>query len=46
MYCDVILVVVEFYIGLVEVGVGFIFGGGGIKEFVLCVFDCFFEGDV
>ncbi|RMD71553.1 MAG: 3-hydroxyacyl-CoA dehydrogenase, partial [Bacteroidetes bacterium] len=34
------------YIGLVEVGVGLIPGGGGTKEFALRASDQFFEGDV
>lgn len=36
----------ESYIGLVEVGVGLIPGGGGTKEFALRASDSFFEGDV
>ncbi len=36
----------ESYIGLVEVGVGLIPGGGGTKEMALRASDKFFEGDV
>ena len=36
----------ESYIGLVEVGVGLLPGGGGTKEFALRASDKFFEGDV
>jgi 3-hydroxyacyl-CoA dehydrogenase len=36
----------ESYIGLVEVGVGLIPGGGGTKEFALRASESFFEGDV
>jgi 3-hydroxyacyl-CoA dehydrogenase len=46
MHCDAIVAAAESYIGLVEVGVGVIPGGGGTKEFALRVSDSFFEGDV
>ncbi len=36
----------ESYIGLVEVGVGLIPGGGGTKEMAVRASDSFFEGDV
>ena len=36
----------ESYIGLVEVGIGVIPGGGGTKEFALRASDAFFDGDV
>ncbi len=46
MHCDAALCAAESYIGLVEVGVGLIPGGGGTKEFALRASDAFFEGDV
>jgi len=46
MHCDATLAAAESYIGLVEVGVGLIPGGGGTKEFALRASDRFFEGDV
>ncbi len=46
MHCDRAVVSAESYIGLVEVGVGLIPGGGGTKEFALRTSDAFFEGDV
>lgn len=46
MHCDAALCAAESYIGLVEVGVGLIPGGGGTKEFALRASDLFFEGDV
>ncbi len=46
MHCDAAIVSAESYIGLVEVGVGLIPGGGGTKEFALRASDSFFEGDV
>lgn len=46
MHCDAAMVGAESYIGLVEVGVGLIPGGGGTKEFALRASDAFFEGDV
>jgi 3-hydroxyacyl-CoA dehydrogenase len=46
MHCDGGAVAAESYIGLVEVGVGLIPGGGGTKEFALRTSDSFFEGDV
>ena len=46
MHCDSALCAAESYIGLVEVGVGLIPGGGGSKEFALRVSDGFYEGDV
>lgn len=46
MHCDGSAVAAESYIGLVEVGVGLIPGGGGTKEFALRTSDSFFEGDV
>ena len=36
----------ESYIGLVEVGVGLLPGGGGTKEFALRASNDFFDGDV
>jgi 3-hydroxyacyl-CoA dehydrogenase len=46
MHCDAAMCSAESYIGLVEVGVGLIPGGGGTKEFALRASDSFFEGDV
>ena len=46
MHCDRAIVGAESYIGLVEVGVGLLPGGGGTKEFALRASDSFFEGDV
>jgi 3-hydroxyacyl-CoA dehydrogenase len=46
MHCDAAVCAAESYIGMVEVGVGLIPGGGGTKEFALRASDSFFEGDV
>lgn len=46
MHCDAVVAAAESYIGLVEVGVGLIPGGGGTKEFALRISDSFTEGDV
>jgi 3-hydroxyacyl-CoA dehydrogenase len=46
MHCDAVVLAAESYVGLVEVGVGLIPGGGGTKEFALRASDSFFEGDV
>lgn len=46
MHCDAAVVAAESYIGLVEVGVGLIPGGGGTKEFALRLSDSFTVGDV
>ena len=46
MHCDAALCSAESYIGLVEVGVGLIPGGGGTKEFALRASDEFHVGDV
>ena len=46
MHCDAAAVAAESYIGLVEVGVGLLPGGGGTKEFALRASDSFFPGDV
>ena len=46
MHCDAAVCSAESYIGLVEVGVGLIPGGGGTKEFALRASDAFREGDV
>lgn len=46
MHCDAGVYAAESYIGLVEVGVGLLPGGGGTKEFALRASDKFFEGDV
>ncbi len=46
MHCDAAMCAAESYIGLVEVGVGLIPGGGGTKEFALRTSDSFYQGDV
>lgn len=46
MHCDASVCAAESYIGLVEVGVGLIPGGGGTKEFAVRASDSFFAGDV
>jgi 3-hydroxyacyl-CoA dehydrogenase len=46
MHCDGGVYAAESYIGLVEVGVGLLPGGGGTKEMALRAGDKFFEGDV
>jgi len=46
MHCDAAICAAESYIGLVEVGVGLLPGGGGTKEFAVRASDAFFEGDV
>jgi len=46
MHSDAGLCAAESYIGLVEVGVGLIPGGGGTKEFALRTSSRFFAGDV
>jgi len=46
MHCDAAVCAAESYIGLVEVGVGLIPGGGGTKEFAVRLSDSFYKGDV
>ena len=46
MHADVAVASAETYIGLVEVGVGLVPGGGGIKELALRLSDSFGSGDV
>ncbi len=46
MHADAGIYAAESYIGLVEVGVGLIPGGGGTKEMALRASDAYFEGDV
>ena len=46
MHCDAAAVSAESYIGLVEVGVGLIPGGGGTKEFALRASDDFVKDGV
>ena len=46
MHCDSAQCAAESYIGLVEVGVGLLPGGGGTKEFAVRASDSYFEGDV
>jgi 3-hydroxyacyl-CoA dehydrogenase len=45
MHCDAAVASPETYIGLVEVGVGLIPGGGGTKEFALRASDAYYAGD-
>lgn len=45
MHADKVQAAAETYIGLVELGIGVIPGGGGTKEMVLRVSDSFEEGD-
>ncbi|HOY14843.1 MAG TPA: 3-hydroxyacyl-CoA dehydrogenase/enoyl-CoA hydratase family protein [Saprospiraceae bacterium] len=45
MHADAVVASAESYIGLVEVGVGLLPGGGGTKEFALRASDSYFEGD-
>ena len=45
MHTDSAICAAESYIGLVEVGVGLIPGGGGTKELALRASESFFEGD-
>jgi len=46
LHADIAVAAAETYIGLVEVGVGLIPGGGGTKEFAKRVSDALQEGDV
>jgi 3-hydroxyacyl-CoA dehydrogenase len=46
MHTDAAVCAAESYIGLVEVGVGLLPGGGGTKEFALRASESYFEGDV
>lgn len=46
MHCDAAVCAVESYIGLVEVGVGLIPGGGGTKEFALRFSNQITQGEV
>lgn len=46
MHCDSAICAAESYIGLVEMGVGLIPGGGGTKEFAVRTADSFHKGDV
>lgn len=46
LHCDAIQAHAETYIGLVEVGVGLIPGGGGTKEFTLRASDEYVKGDI
>ena len=45
MHTDAAICSAESYIGLVEVGVGLIPGGGGTKEFAVRASNSFYEGD-
>jgi len=46
MHSDAAVCAAESYIGLVEVGVGLLPGGGGTKEFAVRLSDSFYSGDV
>ena len=46
MHCDAGIYAAESYIGLVEVGVGLLPAGGGVKELAIRASDKFYEGDV
>lgn len=46
MHADSIAAAAESYIGLVEVGVGLLPGGGGTKEFAVRLSDSIYDGDV
>lgn len=46
MHCDAAICAAESYIGLVEVGVGLLPGGGGTKEFAKRVSDSMYPGDI
>jgi len=46
MHCDAAVCAAESYIGLVEVGVGLLPGGGGTKEFAMRLSDSMYSGDV
>ena len=46
MHCNAGIYAAESYIGLVEVGVGLLPGGGGTKEMAVRVSDSYFVGDV
>ena len=46
LHADIAQAAAETYVGLVEVGVGLIPGGGGTKEFAKRVSDSLKEGDV
>ncbi|HVB03500.1 MAG TPA: 3-hydroxyacyl-CoA dehydrogenase/enoyl-CoA hydratase family protein [Chitinophagaceae bacterium] len=46
LHADKVQAAAETYIGLVELGVGLIPGGGGTKEFTLRASDAYFEGDI
>lgn len=46
MHADVAVAAAETYMGLVEVGVGLLPGGGGVKEFALRASDAYYAGDV
>lgn len=45
LHADAVQAAAETYIGLVEVGVGVIPGGGGTKEFALRASDSYYDGD-
>jgi len=45
MHSDAVVAAAETYIGLVEVGVGLIPGGGGTKEMALRASDAYYNGD-
>ncbi len=46
LHADAVQCAAETYMGLVELGVGLIPGGGGTKEMVLRASDAYYEGDI
>ncbi len=46
LHADSVVAAAENYMGLVEMGVGLIPGGGGTKEMTLRASDSYFEGDI
>ena len=46
LHADAVQAAAETYIGLVELGVGLIPGGGGTKEMALRASDLYYEGDI
>jgi len=46
MHADAVQSAAETYMGLVEIGVGLIPGGGGTKEMALRASDLYYEGDI
>ena len=46
LHADAVQCAAETYMGLVELGVGLIPGGGGTKEMALRASDAYYEGDI